>query len=153
MNLRIVGLTAGALFFVIGAGQVYLAQGLGRWSLQEPGPGLFPTAVGSFMCVASLAYMAELARGERVRRVNFADSAGRVVVFLAALMAFTALLPRIGFFLPAVLLQMVVLRIFSTLPLWKMLVAGVIGAAVAKYLFENILGVRFPEPHYWGTLG
>jgi len=149
MNQRTAGLAAAVLFLVIGGGQIYFSLALPRGTLAEPGPGVFPLLVGALMSAASIACLV-LAIVER-NPVGFdlLTDAARPAVLVAALAAFLLLLPRVGFILPSLLLQVVTLQVFGMLGVWRRLAVAAITTAAAVLLFQTLLGVQFPTPS-WG---
>jgi hypothetical protein len=74
--------------------------------------------------------------------------APRLAVLVAAFVAFIALLPRIGFIVPALMLEMVVLQAFGMRGAWRRAAAAVVITAAAVVLFEVLLDVRFPTPSW-----
>ena len=146
MNSRTAGLAAAVMFLLIGSGQIYLSLALPRGTLAEPGPGVFPLLVGVLMSASSIACLV-LAIVER-KPVEFglhADAA-RPAVLVAALVAFLVLLPRVGFILPSLLLQVVTLQVFGMRGIWRRLAVAAVTTAAAVLLFQTILGVQVPAP-------
>ena len=148
MNARTAGQIAAGLFLVIGGGQVYLALGLPRGTLAEPGPAVFPLLVGAATCVASLCCLALASVEAEPARFDVRANAPRLAVLVAAFVAFIALLPRIGFLVPALMLEMVVLQAFGMRGAWRRAAAAAAITAAAVVLFEVLLGVRFPTPSW-----
>ena len=149
MNSRAAGLAAAAMFFLIGGGQVYLALDLSRGTLAEPGPGLFPLLIGTLMIVASLTCIWPALSERNPVRFDMRGDAPRFLALVAAFVAFILLLPRVGFILPSMLLQLVTLQVFGMRGLWRRLAVAAAITAVAILMFETLLDVRFPTPS-WG---
>lgn len=148
MNARTAGQIAAGLFLVIGGGQVHLALGLPRGTLAEPGPAVFPLLVGAATCVASLCCLVLASVEAEPARFDVRANAPRLAVLVAAFVAFIALLPRIGFIVPALMLEMVVLQAFGMRGAWRRAAAAAAITAAAVVLFEVLLDVRFPTPSW-----
>jgi L-lactate permease len=146
MNPRAAGQVAAALFLLVGGGQVYMALGLPRGSLAEPGPALFPLLVGALMCVASLLCLVRATAENHPVEFDLRADATRLAILVAAIGAFVALLPRVGFIVPALMLELVTLQVFGMRGFWRRAAVAVAVTAVAVILFEVLLGVRFPDP-------
>ena len=148
MNSRAAGLAAAAIFFVIGGGQVYLAFDLSRGTLAEPGPGLFPSLVGGLMIAAALSCLwPAFAEGNSVR-LDLRSDAVRLIALVVAFVGFILLLPRVGFILPSMLLQLVTLQVFGMRGPWRRLAVAAATTAAAVVIFEILLEVRFPTPSW-----
>ena len=147
MNSRTAGLAAAGIFFLVGGGQAYLALDLSRGTLAEPGPGLFPFIVGILMCVAALTCLRPMIRERNPIAFDFAKAL-EPSLLVAALVAFIVLLPRVGFVLPAMLLQVVTLQVFGMRGAWRRLLLAAVTTAVAVVVFEILLDVRFPAPSW-----
>jgi len=146
MNSRTAGLAAAVLFLVIGSGQIYMSLALPRGTLAEPGPGVFPLLVGALMSASSIACLV-LAIVERTPlEFGLLKDAARPAVLVVALAAFLVLLPRVGFILPSLLLQVVTLQVFGMRGVWRRLAVAAVITAAAVLLFETLLGVQFPAP-------
>lgn len=146
MNSRAPGLAAAVMFLVIGAGQFYMALGLPRGTLAEPGPAVFPLLVGVLMSAASLACLVRTLVERDPVRFDLRTDAVRPAVLVAALAVFLLLLPRVGFVLPSLLLQVVTLQVFGMRGVWRRLAVAAVTTAAAVLLFETLLGVQFPTP-------
>jgi len=148
MNSRAAGLAAAVMFLVIGSGQFYMALALPRGTLAEPGPGVFPLLVGALMSAASLACLLLAILEHHPVRSNLLADAARPAILVAALAAFLLLLPRVGFVLPSLLLQLVTLQVFDMRGVWRRLAVAAVITAAAVLLFETLLGVQFPTPSW-----
>ena len=148
MNSRAAGLAAAVTFLLIGGGQVYLALDLSRGTLAEPGPGLLPLLVGALMVAASLFCLWPAFSERNPVKFDLRSDAARLTVLVAAFVAFILLLPRIGFILPSLLLQLVTLQVFGMRGLWRRLAAAAAITVAAVVIFETFLGVRFPTPSW-----
>jgi putative tricarboxylic transport membrane protein len=148
MNSRTAGLVAAVLFLAIGGGQIYMALALPRGTLAEPGPGVFPLLVGALMSTSSLACLVLAVLECNPLRLNLLADAARPAVLVAVLAAFLLLLPRVGFVLPSLLLQVVTLQVFGMRGVWRRLAVAAVTTAAAVLLFETLLGVQFPTPSW-----
>jgi len=146
MNSRTAGLTAAVMFLAIGAGQLYMALDLPRGTLAEPGPGVFPLLVGALMSAASLACLLPAIIERGPIEFDLRTSMARPAALVAALAAFLLLLPRVGFILPSLLLQVVTLQVFGMRGVWRRVAVAAVTTAAAVLIFETLLGVQFPTP-------
>ena len=148
MNQRTAGLAAAVLFLLIGGGQIYMSLALPRGTLAEPGPGVFPLLVGTLMCAASLDGLAHAIFDRNQLESSLLADAARPAALVAALAAFLVLLPRVGFILPSLLLQVVTLQVFGMRGVWRRLALAAAITAAAVLLFQTLLGVQFPVPSW-----
>ena len=148
MNQRTAGLSAAVLFLLIGGGQIYMSLALPRGTLAEPGPGVFPLLVGTLMCAASLACLAHAIFDRNQLEASLLADAARPAALVAALAVFLVLLPRVGFILPSLLLQVVTLQVFGMRGVWRRLALAAAITAAAVLLFQTLLGVQFPAPSW-----
>ena len=58
------------------------------------------------------------------------------------------LLPRVGFILPSLILQMVTLQVFGMRGMWRRMAVAAVTTTAAVLLFEKLLGVQFPTPSW-----
>jgi putative tricarboxylic transport membrane protein len=148
MNARAPGLTAALMFLLIGGGQITMALDLPRGTLAEPGPAVFPLLVGALMCAASIANLVRALVERDPGRFDLRSDGARPAVLVAALAAFLLLLPRVGFILPSLLLQVVTLQVFGMRGPWRRLAVAAATTAAAVLVFETLLGVQFPTPSW-----
>ena len=152
MNARLMGLIAGLVFLLIGSGQIYLSLrlpgGLGL-NAAEPGPGLFPMMVGSLMCVAAIAHLAQTWVAQRGEQAKPGRLPVDIALLTATLAAYILLLPRAGFVISSVLLLLGTLSIYGMPGLWRRLATAVIATAVSYLVFKLALGVIMPNPTWF----
>lgn len=148
MNSKLAGYAVAILLLGIGAGQIYFALRLPGGSLSEPGPGVFPRLIGGLLCAASLGYLVQVFLERNLVALEQSLDIKRPAVLVAALVAFAVLLPRIGFVIPAILLQVLTLQVFGMKGPWRRLAIAATTTAVAVLVFQLLLGVRFPEPSW-----
>jgi hypothetical protein len=148
MNSRTAGLIAAIIFLAIGGGQLYMTFNLSRGTLVEPGPGLFPMFIGILMSTASLFYVVRVLAERHPVDFDLRTNATRIAVLVAAFVAFILLLPRIGFIVPSLLLQVATLRVFGMRGLWRLGALAAATTAASVLIFEILLGVQFPTPSW-----
>ena len=148
MNSRTAGLAAAVLFLSVGVGHVYMALALPRGTLAEPGPGVFPLLVGSLMSAASLSTLLQAIRESNPVDLDLRAVTARPAVLAAAFIVFLVLLPRVGFILPSLILQMVTLQVFGMRGMWRRMAVAAVTTTAAVLLFEKLLGVQFPPPSW-----
>ncbi len=148
MNSRTAGLAAAVLFLSVGVGHVYMALALPQGTLAEPGPGVFPLLVGSLMSAASLSTLLQAIRESDPVDLDLRAVTARPAVLAAAFIVFLVLLPRVGFILPSLILQMVTLQVFGMRGMWRRMAVAAVTTTAAVLLFEKLLGVQFPTPSW-----
>ena len=127
----------------IGVGGAVLAYGYGLGSLRRPGPGLWPFIVCLVIIVLSLSLLVvgrRLADSEAFTRASVLPVVG-VLTFIAM----GALIPVIGFEIPALLLCVVWLRFLGN-ETWRSTVVISVCTVAAFYLLF-LYGLRIPLPH------
>ncbi len=127
----------------LGAAALAGAAGLGLGTAAQPGSGTWPmlVAVVTVLIGVALAVTARLAHDSE----RFTRSSLLVLVGLATMVLFVALLPVIGFEIPAALLCFVWLRFLGG-ESWRMSLGLSVGLVAAFYVvFVGALGV--PIPH------
>jgi hypothetical protein len=137
-NLAACLVTAG-----VGVAGAVAAVALGLGTPSQPGAGLWPLAVSVAIVVLSLAQAVVGRRGgdgEKFSRYSWLSLAG-----LATLLALVALLPVIGFEIPALLLSLVWMKLLGgeswrSAVLYSVLVVGALYA-----VFVGALGTNVPH--------
>ncbi|WP_129789977.1 tripartite tricarboxylate transporter TctB family protein [Promicromonospora panici] len=127
----------------VGVAGVVGATALGLGTPAQPGAGLWPLAISVAMVVLSLAQLLVGRRGgdgEKFSRYSWLSLAG-----LATLLGLVALLPVIGFEIPALLLSLVWMRFLGgeswrSAVLYSVLVVGVLYG-----VFVGALGTNVPH--------
>lgn len=118
------------------------AYEMGLGELNNPGPGLWPFMVSVLIVGCSAAL---LVIDDRDDYEPWTRGTLTIVGGLVSLGVFILLFQAIGFFIPAVLMLVLWLRVFGE-ESWKWAVPlAVVGAAVFYLLFVTALGVPFPE--------
>ncbi|MHA7207898.1 tripartite tricarboxylate transporter TctB family protein [Arthrobacter sp. MDT1-65] len=116
---------------------------LGLGSPADPEPGLWPFLISVLLVVLGLAlalFGRNLLDAEKFSRSSLQVAAG-----LASLVVFTLLIGRIGFEIPALLLNVVWLR-FLGRETWRMTIVLSVAITVAFYLLF-VLALNVPIPH------
>jgi putative tricarboxylic transport membrane protein len=126
----------------------YLAEAMRypRGTMAQPGPGLFPLAVGMLMLIAALATGLESWSRKTWGKMDWprAADALRVLAVLAASLGYFLLLPRLGHPVSATLVTLAVLQIMS-LQGWVLKLGFSLAIGLGSYyLFSVLLGVPLP---------
>jgi putative tricarboxylic transport membrane protein len=127
----------------IGVAGAALALGYGLGTLRRPGAGLWPFIVSVVIIVFSLVLLAvgrRLDDSERFSRASLLPAVG-----LVTFIVFGALIPVIGFEIPALALCVVWLRFLGG-ESWRSTVLVSLGTVAAFYLLF-LYGLRIPLPH------
>ena len=134
----------GALVALLGVAGVIGSRSLGTGSVSQPGPGTWPLIVSVALIGLGLLLVA------RARTAGFGEKfsadSWRVVAGLASMIAFTLLIGRIGFELPAALLAFFWLKVLGNEG-WR---SSVLGAVLMPAFFYLIFVVALKTniPHY-----
>lgn len=131
----------------LGASALYVVQAtrLPLGSLEQPGPGLFPVAVGTLLLAAGGAFLWQ-ALGPAREGVGAPDARGtaRVIGVAGTLVAFCLALPWLGYGGAAFGLLVALLHLFG-LARWSVVAAvALLTTAASYYLFAFLLGVPLP---------
>lgn len=129
------------ILLALGVGAAFGSWQLKLGTLHHPAPGLWPFII-SLAIVLSAAALTVWPGDEPL------EAWGRrslsVVAGLASLGAFIVLFELIGFFVPAVLMLLLWLRVFGRESWRWTAVFAVAGPAVLYIVFDRLLGVPFP---------
>ena len=130
---------------------VLLALGLGAasgsWQLKlgtlhHPAPGLWPFIISAAIILSAAALI--VWPGDEPLEA-WSRRSVPVVAGVASLGAFVVLFELIGFFIPAVLMLLLWLRVFGRESWRWTLVFAVAGPAALYVIFDRLLGVPFPS--------
>jgi putative tricarboxylic transport membrane protein len=127
----------------VGVTGAVLASGYGLGTLRRPGAGLWPFVISVVIIALSLVLLVigrKLDDSERFTRTSLL-----VLVGGASLVAFAALMPTIGFEIPALLLCALWLRFLGG-ESWRSTVLVSVGTVAAFYLLF-LYGLRLALPH------
>lgn len=127
----------------LGVAGALLAASYGLGSLGEPGPGLWPFAIS--VLVAGLAVVL-LVTGRHIHDSEaFTRSSWQPVIGLLTFVGLGALMPYVGFEIPALVMCAVWLRFLGG-ETWRS-TAVVSVATVAAFYLLFLYGLRIPLPH------
>ena len=136
-------LVSAAVVLIVSIFAVVTGVSYGLGAPSEPGPGMWPFALG--LLTGGMAIIV----GLRVRRVNdiekFNTGSVHVLLGVVSMVVFWALLPLVGFEVPSLLLCVVWLRLLGR-ENWRVTVFVSLGIVLAFYLvFVIALGVPVPR--------
>jgi len=142
----------GLILFLFGTGTTLLALQLPIGSFRAPGSGLFPLILGVALMGLAAAHLLQLRLAARGAAPAPAPAGGRgslsrVLAFVAAVAAATALLGPLGYPLVSLLLLAALLRILGLRPWWTAVAIALGTAAAAYVLFVRWL--QIPLPRGW----
>lgn len=138
------------IFVWIGLGLLVMALSyrLGLGGLRNPGPGLMPFLLGSFLCAIAVYFLVTFLYRKQTREACAEAEQGRIhgwrlCLVLASLFAYALFLEPLGFLITTFLVLVI---LFGTLDnRWStMLIASLLTALIAYFLFRY-LGVQFPR--------
>ncbi len=128
---------------VIGVAGAVLASSYGLGSLREPGPGLWPFVIS--LVIVGLSVLL-LVVGRHLHDTEaFTHSSWQPVIGVVTFLALGALMPVIGFELPALAMCIVWLRFLGG-ETWRSTVVVSVATVAAFYLLF-LYGLRIPLPH------
>ncbi|TCP55247.1 tripartite tricarboxylate transporter TctB family protein [Tamaricihabitans halophyticus] len=138
----------GAAVLAFSLAYLHQASSLSIGTAEQPGPALFPLAVGGFLAFAALVTLVEAWRGiSRDETVDLPHGTGlvRVIGLAVSIVAYVLLLPMLGHIVTTVLFCTVSLRLLGGKSwLWAVIGGLTIGIAM-NLVFVNALGVPMPE--------
>ncbi|MBV1780064.1 tripartite tricarboxylate transporter TctB family protein [Paeniglutamicibacter sp. ABSL32-1] len=111
-------------------------------TLQHPGPGLWPLVTALTIVLSSIVIIA--LPGEEPLEAWTSKSIG-VATGVASLCAFVVLFNLVGFFIPAVLMMLLWLRVYGGETLRTTIILSLAGPLVLHIIFDTLLGVPFPR--------
>ncbi len=141
-------IAAGLLGLLIAAGYTVQASQLPYGTAAQPGAAIFPMIVGVAFMVISLITIWEAWRTTAVTGdfdLPIGADRRRLLLMIAILVAYVALLPWLGQVVASALFVIAMLRVLTALP-WLRIVAYGLAIALLTYLFFGILlGVQLPR--------
>ena len=143
----------GAVSLMISVGYLMEAVGMPRGSAGQPGPGLWPVAVGIAWIVISVLVVAEAALSSEVSgevEIPTGQERRNVLLFLAATLGFVVLLPLLGQYIAASLYAVAVIKLLSPLTWLRAAAYGVLLGAGLSWAFIGILQIRLPVGIFGG---
>lgn len=131
-----------AVPLLLGLYALVSAYGLSLGELNQPGPGLWPFMVALLLTGTSAVL---LLVDHRDDYEPWTTATAKIAGGLISLGIFIALFEVLGFFIPAVLMLILWLKVFGEEP-WKWAVPLAVGGAILFHLvFVEALGVPFPK--------
>lgn len=136
--LKPIGAVALAL---IGLGAIGAGIGFGPGSLDRPGPGLWPVALGGALVLSTIAFLVFNRDGKE----GAFDRDGRhALLVVASIVAFILLFEHVSFLLASVVLLLGCQLAAGARSWWVIALTCVLGTAAAWFLFFQVLGVSAP---------
>ncbi|MDO2934216.1 tripartite tricarboxylate transporter TctB family protein [Paeniglutamicibacter sulfureus] len=135
---RIAPLVLFALGILATVGSIRLELG----TLQHPGPGLWPLVTALTIVLSSIVIIA--LPGKEPLEAWTTKSIG-VATGVGSLCAFVVLFNLVGFFMPAVLMLLLWLRVYGRESLRTTIILSLMGPLALYIIFDSLLGVPFPR--------
>lgn len=133
-----------AALALLGIYLLYEASSMTFGSISRPGTGFFPIVLAVALLALSVALLVRSWRGTETFSVEIPDRLDHILVTLAMMIAYGALLEFVGFPLLTVALLFVMLWVLGRVS-WRMsLTLSVSGTAISFLLFRQ-LGVPLPS--------
>jgi len=131
---------------LLGAGAFFIWQstGLPFGGLHQPGPGFFPSALGSALGVLAMALLVRTWRGGAGSGSVYLGHRNVLVTF-AALVVAAAAFERLGAYATLGALAAILLLALARLALWRAALSASIGMVAVWALFKVLLGVQLPS--------
>ncbi|MBM3357611.1 MAG: tripartite tricarboxylate transporter TctB family protein [Betaproteobacteria bacterium] len=142
-SLRRLEIGVGVALLLLGVFAAWEGARMPQGTAGLPGPGVMPVALGVVLALCSVALMTISARA-RVAGEPVAIGHRRITAAVLALFAAGLLWESAGFLVTSTLFLFVLLWILSTLGWWRSLVAAMLGALAARFVFQNVLNVVLP---------
>jgi putative tricarboxylic transport membrane protein len=152
MSTRLAGVLAALTFLLLGGGQIYLSLrlpgGVGL-SAAEPGPGLFPLLVGTFMCAAAVLRLVQAWVEQGIDRFDPRKDSRGIALLIGTIAAYIVLLPRVGFAICAFLMLLAALYLYGMPGTWRRVAVAAAVTLISFAVFTMLLGVNFPAPAWF----
>ena len=142
-SLRRLEIGVGVALLLLGVFAAWEGARMPQGTAGLPGPGVLPVALGVLLALSSIAVMTISARAT-VAREPVAIGHRRITYAVLALFAAGLLWERAGFLITCTLFLFVMLSMLSTLGWWRSLIAAIVGALAARFLFQGLLNVVLP---------
>ena len=140
LSLRRLELGVGVALLLLGVFAAWEGARMPQGTAALPGPGMLPVALGVLLALCSAVLIATSSKAdERVAIGHRHVAAGLLMVLAAGL-----LWERAGFLITGTLFLFVLLWTLSPLGWWRSLIAAAVGAAAARFVFQNLLNVVLP---------
>jgi hypothetical protein len=137
----------GGVSLLIGAGYFWQAVMMPQGSPGQPGPGVWPSAVGGAWILISILVIVEAAVSVQVGgEVDLPTGVERrnVVLFFVFTTIFVILIPIAGMYLASIAYVIAMLKLTSQLPWWKIILFGAGIGFIIPFLFIFVLQIRLP---------
>jgi hypothetical protein len=135
-------LGVGLSLLLVGLFAAWEAVRMPQGTAALPGPGVLPLGLGALIAVCSLAFVIA---GRTSPDEAAALGSRHVACALLAVLAAGLLWERAGFLITATVFLYVLLWVLSPLGWWRSLLAAAAAAAVARFVFQNLLNVVLPS--------
>lgn len=138
----------GAVVLVFVAGYLAYASTLSMGTGEQPGPAVFPIAVGVFLALASAATIVEAWRGSgEDGPVDLPRGRPLIQIglLLVALVGYVVLLPELGHLITTVLFSVGLLRALSERSWAWVVLCGLAMGIGTHVIFVTLLGVPMPD--------
>lgn len=133
------------LIAAIGLYAIRGSFGLGLWSGDIPGPGLYPLICGGVLvALCAGAIGVEILRRPPVPLPGEPTLWARLILYLVALLLFAALIEPLGFLPTSVLALIVAIRLGERRPWPQTLWISLASSTAIWLLFDRLLGVPLP---------
>jgi putative tricarboxylic transport membrane protein len=150
VSARLGELAMAAVLLATGLFFVWRAALLPFGGLGLPGPGFFPLILGVALSILSVAMLYRTAR-EHAGGVVYLGHRNVLIVFVALLgLAFT--FEKADSYVTLGVFTAVLLLLVARAPLWKTVLAVVLGMVGVYLVFRVALGVRLPAGEFWDLL-
>ena len=138
------------MLVAIASGILYASWRMPAGMSGQPGPGFFPTGIGTVLLVAGLALVVRSRRADvSVAQPAIEFGHTRIWVTLLALAGTAFALEPVGYLPTSALLLAVLLRCYGRTGWIATVLGAVAGAGLSWFLFRTLLGVPLPP----GLLG
>lgn len=147
-GIRLGRVIVGIISLAVAIGYLMMAFDMPQGTGAQPGPGMWPVAVGFAWIVISIIVMTEAIFTQQVTGdVDFPKGIYRrdVIMYLSSTLGFIVALPWLGQYIAAALYCFVLFKFLSKLPLWRVILNALIVGVGISALFINVLSVRMPK--------
>ena len=155
-QIRLARVILGIASLGVSIGYTTGSAGMPLGTPQQPGPGMWPLAVGGAWIVISLIVIFEAAFTKQVQGdLDLPHGIYRrdVIIFAVATVLYVVLLPWLGQYIAGSLYCVALVKFLSRLPWWKAVLYGLVMAIGISWIFLNLLQVRLPEGELLKALG
>ncbi len=147
-SIRLGRVIVGIVSLAVSIGYLMMALDMPQGTGAQPGPGMWPVAVGGAWIVISLIVMGEAIFTQQVvGDVEFPKGIYRrdVLLYLGSTLLYIISLPWLGQYIAAVIYSFILFKALSKLPLWRVILNALIVGVGISALFIIVLQVRMPK--------